>query len=150
MIPYFFWRKIKIEFVFDMYGVPQKNSGCSGNMSLFTICVCYKAYMLKDTLLFSNNNSLRSNYLCLIDFYLCYFLGKFICRLQSPFQIFTYMIGNWNPLFVCLKKIIMLCMYSNNIHLSWNMTPEMSFIDIYDISLISDKTFRQIDNFVQL
>ena len=30
------------------------------------------------------------------------------------------------------------------------MTPEMSFIDIYDISLISDKTFRQIDNFVQL
>ena len=24
MIPYFFWRKIKIEFVFDMYGVPQK------------------------------------------------------------------------------------------------------------------------------
>ena len=25
----------------------KKNSACSGNMSLFTICVCYKAYMLK-------------------------------------------------------------------------------------------------------
>ena len=24
----------------------KKNSACSGNMSLFTICVCYKAYML--------------------------------------------------------------------------------------------------------
>ena len=39
-----FWRKIKIEFVFDMYGVPQKNLACSGNMSLFTIVyVFYKA-----------------------------------------------------------------------------------------------------------
>ena len=26
----------------------KKNSACSGNMSLFTICVCYKAYLLKD------------------------------------------------------------------------------------------------------
>ena len=25
----------------------KKNSACSGNMSLFTICVCYKAYMLR-------------------------------------------------------------------------------------------------------
>ena len=24
----------------------KKNSACSGNMSLFTICVCYKAYLL--------------------------------------------------------------------------------------------------------
>ena len=31
-----------------MYGVPQKKSACSGNMSLFTICVCYKAFMLRD------------------------------------------------------------------------------------------------------
>ena len=35
---------MKIEFVFDMYGVPQKNLACSGNMSLFTIVyVFYKA-----------------------------------------------------------------------------------------------------------
>ena len=30
-----------------MYGVPQKKSACSGNMPLFTICVCYKAYLLE-------------------------------------------------------------------------------------------------------
>ena len=32
--------KIKIEFVFDIYRVPQKKSACSGNMLIYTFCVC--------------------------------------------------------------------------------------------------------------